>query len=296
LGRRGNLKNQQITYSVKKRNKKKSRKSKTNCLKPASHRLFEHMTQFDYRKALRDLLALKQIENPHYSGRAFARDLGLSVTAMHGVLNQTRHLAKNNLELIADKLNWNNQQLELAFAATKQSYDPTQNLLDEDQFQMIADWVHLAILNLAKIKNLKQETIATRLGIEQEVCADCVQRLIRLNYLEIDEHGHLKRVFQSFGVTRQTPSQAIQSFHHSNLAKAQTALKEVPVPERNFLTIAAPTHTQKLPEIQKLIEEFRKQALNLFECENADQVYFLNLQLYPVSRATSKSIIEPGAE
>jgi uncharacterized protein (TIGR02147 family) len=243
------------------------------------------MKQFDYRLSLQNLLTAKQKEQPQYSGRAFARDLGISVTALHGVLNQTRHLAKNNLELIAEKLAWSTEQLELALESTKLSHDPTKTLLEEDQFQMIADWVHLAILNLAKIKNIKIDTLPERLGIEEEVCQDAIARLLRLNYINVDANNFLSRVLHNFGVTKQSPSQAIQSFHHSNLAKAQTALKEIALEERSFLTIAAPTNTQKLPEIKKLIEEFRKQALSIFECDNADQVYFLNLQLYPVSNA-----------
>jgi uncharacterized protein (TIGR02147 family) len=246
------------------------------------------MMHFDYRVLLQDLLLEKQKSHPQYSGRAFARDLGISVTALHGVLNQTRHLAKNNLELIAGKLGWTLKQLDIAIESTKLSNDPTKTLLEEDQFQMIADWVHLAILNLAKIKNINVASIPERLGIEEEVSQESVERLVRLNYIEIDQDNCLKRVFQNFGVTKLSPSQAIQSFHHSNLAKAQKALKEVPIDERNFLTIAAPTNIQKLPELKKLIEEFRKQALAIFESDQADQVYFLNLQLYPVSKSSQE--------
>jgi uncharacterized protein (TIGR02147 family) len=102
----------------------------------------------------------------------------------------------------------------------------------------------------------------------------------------IDQNNCLKRLAQSFGVSsKEIPSQSIQSFHHSNLVKAQNALKQIPLTQRNFLTIAAPTNIQKINELRKLIEEFRKEALLLFECENADQVYFLNLQLYPVTEA-----------
>jgi hypothetical protein len=143
------------------------------------------MKQFDYRSSLREVLTAKQKENPQYSGRAFARDLGISVTALHGVLNQTRHLAKCNLEQIAKNLGWEESQLNLALESTKLSSDPTRSILDEDEFQFIADWVHLAILNLAKIKNIKCNTIAARLGVDEEVAQDSIDRLIRLNYIEI---------------------------------------------------------------------------------------------------------------
>jgi uncharacterized protein (TIGR02147 family) len=241
------------------------------------------MQDFDYRDQLRQIFSQKQSENSHYSGRAFARDLGISVTALHGVLNQSRHLAKNNLTLLAQKLNWNPEQYEQALESTKLVEDPTATLLDEDQFQSIANWIHLAILNLAKIPNTHFDDLSRRLGINPEVCTDAVERLIRLGYVGIDENFCLQRLSPNFGIRKQTPSSAIQAFHFSNLLKAQKAIRDVPIQNRNFLTIAAPTNKKKLTELHKLIEEFRKQALHVFESDDPDDVYFLNIQLYPVT-------------
>lgn len=243
------------------------------------------MQEFDYRNELRNLFQQKQTENPKYSGRAFTRDLGISVTAVHGVLNLTRHLAKSNLETIASKLNWSTEKFEIAIATTKLSEDPTPHLIDEDQFHFIADWIHLAILNLAKIPNISINSLSKRLGVEPEICEEALARLIRLQFVEIDSHNHLRRLTPSFGIRKHTPSKAIQAFHHSNLLLAQKALTHIPLEKRQFLTITAPSNQSKLAQLQVLIDEFRKQALNLFETENPTDIYFLNIQLYPVTHS-----------
>ncbi len=248
------------------------------------------MDNFDYRKELIQILDQRQKDNPLYSGRAFARDLGISITALHGVLNQTRHLSKGNLELVSKALSWSFQQSQLAYQYTQLLDDPTPNLMDEDEFQFIADWIHLAIMNLAKIKNIKLSSLPERLGVEIEVIEEAVNRLERLQHIRVDKANNtIERIVSSFGVKSKTPSKAIQTFHNSNLAKAQNAVQNIPIEQRNFLTIAAPTHSSKIPELNKLIDEFRKQALSLFDCNNADQVYFLNIQLYPVSQSVNNS-------
>jgi uncharacterized protein (TIGR02147 family) len=239
-------------------------------------------TSFDYRNELRCLLSERQRRNSRYSLRAMAKDLRISLTALHGVLAGQRHLSKKNLQAVAQRLEWSLDKTEFALATTQTLLDPTEDRLDEDQFRTIADWIHLAILNLARIPKIKMDSIPARLGLTEEECFQAVDRLQRLGLITIDD-GYIERCSPSFGTTNDIPSAAIRSFHHNNLIRAQKALDELSVDQRHFMTIAAPSNQKKLKDLKLRIEEFRKEALNILSTPNPDQVYFLNIQAFPVT-------------
>jgi uncharacterized protein (TIGR02147 family) len=238
---------------------------------------------FDYRNELKMILSERQRRNKRYSLRALAQDMGISVTALHGALSGERHLSKRNLQKVATKLEWSLGKTAEALTSLSISFDPTEQLLQEDLFCSIADWLHLAILNLARIPGVKADSLSQRLGVDAKECEVALARLIRLGMIEI-KGDTLARTSPSFGTTTDVPSAAIRAFHHNNLIKAQTALDEVPVNQRHFLTIAAASNEEKLQEAKVKIEEFRKQLLLTLSTPKPDRVYFLNIQLFPVSK------------
>ena len=60
--------------------------------------------EFDYRKALAKELKERQLRNPGYSLRSFARDLGLSPAALSQVMSGKRHFSKGNAEKVISAL------------------------------------------------------------------------------------------------------------------------------------------------------------------------------------------------
>lgn len=241
---------------------------------------------FDYRNELKMILSERQRRNKRYSLRAMAQDIGISVTALQGALSGDRHLSKNNLQKVATKLDWSISKTAEALTSLRIPIDPTEQLLKEDIFCSIADWLHLAILNLARIPKVEATSLGERLGVDAGECEVALARLIRLGMIEI-EGGFLVRKSLSFGTTTDLPSAAIRAFHHNNLIKAQKALDEVPVNQRHFLTIAAASNEEKMQEAKVKIEEFRKQLLLTLSTTKPDRVYFLNIQLFPVSKEDS---------
>ncbi len=170
----------------------------------------------DYRKDLKARFLEKKKKNNNYSLRAFARDLNLSVTVLHGVLKEERHLSNKNLKTLADRLGWSPLEIQKCLGERQTVSDPTQAILFEDEFQLISDWTHLAVLNLAKIKNIQVHTISERLGIPQTQSNEIVDRLCRLDFIKIQD-GVLHRNLKPFGTSQDIPSRAIRTFHYQNL-------------------------------------------------------------------------------
>jgi hypothetical protein len=67
-------------------------------------------------------------------------------------------------------LGWSHKKLDFALGSARMIEDETEAIMSEDRFSMFADWVHLAVLNLAKISDNAVDTLPIRLGLEKPHC------------------------------------------------------------------------------------------------------------------------------
>jgi uncharacterized protein (TIGR02147 family) len=237
---------------------------------------------------LNNELSLRKTRNSAYSLRAFARDLGVSPTAISDFLNGKRQLSKTNLQRICDSLNLSPLQKETLFESKKNliinDEEETQRMiLADDTFRVIADWYYLAILNLAKIKTNKAnpEWIAERLAISIENAADALERLSRLGFIKI-KRGKLHRTAQALGTLRDIPSYAIKKHHSDNLELAKEALHNVPVELREFSSTTMAISVSQLAKAKDLLMKSKHKVASVLEKGDADSVYVLSFQLFPL--------------
>jgi uncharacterized protein (TIGR02147 family) len=245
------------------------------------------MTCFDL---LNNELNTRKSRNSAYSLRAFARDLGISPTAISDFLNGKRQLSKTNLNRICESLNLSPLQREALFKVKKnspsQSASETQRIiLADDTFRVIADWYYLAILNLAKIKtnSANPKWIAERLAISSENAADALERLIRLGFIKV-KRGRLHRTAQALGTLRDIPSLAIKKHHTDNLNLAREALHNVPVELREFSSTTMAISISQLAKAKDLLMKSKHKVASVLEKGDADAVYVLSFQLFPLSK------------
>ena len=66
--------------------------------------------EFNYREALRHSLRERKVKNSGYSQRAFARDLGVSSTALSDVLSGKRNFSEENAQKVAERLSFSPDQ------------------------------------------------------------------------------------------------------------------------------------------------------------------------------------------
>lgn len=231
----------------------------------------------------------RKARNPNFSVRSFARWLEVSPAQLSQLMNGKRTLTPKTMSKIASRLGLSPfEQRELAATALKnQSPTTKRNILAEDRFRLIADWYHLAILSLVKIKGAKADPrwVARRLGISSEEANQALTRLERLQILSLNP---LKQIGEPFEVSSEIPSEAIQRFHRQNLLKGIEKLEEVPVDSRQFQTMSLLLSQSQVAKFKKFIDEFIDSAASKFENKNATDVYNLNVQLYPVTKLKEK--------
>ena len=233
----------------------------------------------------------RRLRNPAYSLRAFARDLGVSVTALSDGVNAKRALSRKNRAKLAKAFLLSPEEEAQLFEKPVPAEKPADphELLSEDIFRMIGEWHYFAILNLAKTKDSRADPawIARRLGIEEKLAREALRRLEQLGFLRV-KGKKLVRSARPFTTTRDIPSLAIRKHHLGNLRLAGDALENVPVDLRDFGSTIMPMNLEQVSRVKALLRKTREKAADIAETGEASEVYCLSLQLFPLTKVTRK--------
>lgn len=247
---------------------------------------------------LRAEMVQRQERNPSYSLRAFARDLSTSPAILSLVLQGKRALTTDKAIGWADGLRLSqesrNKFLKAVTRDQEVRHDPTQRKtraleekmayvrLQHDEFALISDWWHFGLMNLPKLKDYQSDVrwMAKKLGISEEQCAEALLRLERLGLMS-KSNGRWERTDRPVETTSDLPSEAIRSFHRQNIRRALASIDEVAVDERDISSIMMTVKKANLPEAKRRIRLFRKELAAFLGEPEGDEVYSLNMQLFP---------------
>jgi uncharacterized protein (TIGR02147 family) len=254
---------------------------------------------------LRDLYLARVQHNPGYSSRAFARDIGVSQSYMSLLLNGKRQLSWKQALRIALRLKLKEQDrkrfLRSLAALKSDTYlaeeipDGDQLSLTLDRFRIIAEWYHLAILDLTTIKPFKPDIgwVAKTLGIKTVEVRDAVERLKRIGLLETTPK-RWKKTQAKLVVATQHSDEAIRSFHRQMISKAIEALessRQEDFDRRDITGITVAINSHKLKEAKLRIKKFRAEMADLLGSGDCDELYQLNLQLFSLIKKNPRELL-----
>ena len=174
-----------------------------------------------------------QLRNTSYSQRAFAQKLGVSSGALSEIMKGKRSMSPRLKKKISAVLQLSpNEQIDFFDEDLPGNLKPVRHeyfRLSVDQFHLISDWWHFAILNLVKTKGFKSDHkwIAERLGLSTKIISEAWDRLFRI--------GHLKRVQGK--VVREYPRlETSDDFFDFSIRKAH--IEDTKLIERSLLDVA----------------------------------------------------------
>lgn len=278
----------------------------------AMNMIFEHI---NYRSFLKASLAEKIVKNPMYSLRSFAKTLGLSHTAVSLVLKGTKNISFERAMDVGTKLNLTEIEQEYfcllvqietvkdpekkssiqdrlnRLRPSKKSYD-----LSIDAFKAISDWYHFPILSMTRLKdfNFTHATIAHRLGITEMEVNVAIERLERLELIEIVD-GKYQETKNYLMAQSSVPSTAIRTFHKQLLEKAMHAIDEHGPEEKVNGSETFAFNPTDLTEARTLTENYFDKMVELSEKSQKQngatdifhlQVNFFNLTKPKIKRGT----------
>lgn len=229
-------------------------------------------------------------KNPNFSLRSFAKWLQISPAQLSQMMTGKRTITLKSLKKISDRLALSpveKKKLMESFLNEKKWSEPTTSKkllnLEEDQFRLIADWFHFAILSLTQIKGAQANPlwIARRLGISIEQASQALLRLERMKIIQTKPI--FKQISPPFEVVSSVPSEAIRKYHRQNLGLALEKIDTVPVNLREYQSISIPLNPNQVKVLKKNIDELLNQASELSNRKEATEVYSMSVQLFPVT-------------
>ncbi len=227
----------------------------------------------------------RQSLNTSYSRNAFARDLGISPTALSQFLSGKRTLSPKNIRHIADALNLPVESLR---TTTSNLISQQALQLEMDTFSLIAEWYHFGILNLCEVDTVRSaEQVASRLGIHVEQAEEALTRLQKLNFLK-KVKGRFIRLQKTLDTGTDIPSQALRRHNREKMELAIAALNTIDISERDISSLTLSFNMNSIAQIKKEIHKFKKRVASLCESETPSEVYSLNIQFFPLTKKESK--------
>ena len=253
--------------------------------------------QFAVRKFLNCTLLEIQARNPQYSLRSFAQKLGMNSGALSLILAGKRKVSKKWTNRVADRLFLSPEERA---ALLKHFFEKDQaipsddrelrknedHVLSGDQFRLIGDWYHFAILSLVRTNDFKNDSgwIAERLGIAPKLATEAVSRLKRLQLLQENKQKKLVRTHERIRTQDDVLNLSLQKNQMQTLELAQKAIERIPVELRDFTTITMVTHPKKLKEAKALIRKFQDDLDALMEnVDEKTEVYRCSVELFPLT-------------
>lgn len=256
----------------------------------------------------------KQSQNPLYSLRAFARDLGISSGQLSMILSKKRGVSAESADRMAKalKLNRVEKQYFLNLAVqehgrskriqgiAKEKVDQIRQVeealsLSQDQFSLISEWYHMAILQVMQLKNYAESAaeegeclfISKRLNLTEETVLVAIARLLKLG--AIVSHGdHHQPASDFVMVPGSMPSSAIKRFHKQNIQKAVEAIEFQDSKSCAFKTTLLSIDAADFTKINEELGQFCKGIMIKYgKTQNStakpNRVYILSQQFFKVA-------------
>jgi uncharacterized protein (TIGR02147 family) len=265
--------------------------------------LFNHI---DYRKYLKAAYVERSSKNDRYSLRAFARHLGLSPAAVTRIFKGEKSLSVKRAVTIAQKLHLDRVETEYfcLLVQLAQTEDPElQSTLYErlnalrpeapihdlsvDLFRTIADWYHLAILELTGVDGFEftVSNVARYLGIGVMDAEVAIDRLKRLELIELETGtNRVVKTKNRLLVSSAIPNGAMRKHYRQMLEKAMESIETQGPDEKVIATETFAFDRESIEEAKKLTDRYLDQLVKLSEgSRNKKDLYQACIQVFRLS-------------
>ena len=258
---------------------------------------------------LSDAQKLKQKNNPNFSVRFWAKEIGFSSHAsLNLMLRGKRKIPKQCVPLFIKSLELSHDDglyLEtlIGFNQAKTliekelygkrlheiSKNPPLNSIELESFRYLGDPIHCFILDMMDLPNFKMDPhwIKDRLKVQTTILQiqNAIQRLKLLGILVFDQNEDLVKVVKNITSKNDVTDLGVQEYHKNVCELSKILLPQIPINEREYVGNSMAISKSKIPKAKKIIRDFVKKFDRLLDApvmEN-EEVYQLSIQFFPIT-------------
>lgn len=240
---------------------------------------------------LLDYLNEMKKKNARFSLRSMAKGINISPSQLSSIINKKKQLSPNQAIKIIQRLGLTERE---SLALLSDVHPEFKNALfrkldlkelSPDEFEIISDWIHYAILSLSYFKDNKASInwISKKINVPKDIVEPAFRRLERLGLVQINGLK-FQQTTKPLTTTTDIPSNAIKSHHRQNLLMALKKMDEFSVLERDYSSITFPINIKNLKKAKEMIRDFQQKLYQELKCEDPTDVFTLSMQLFPLTK------------
>ncbi len=260
----------------------------------------------NYRDFLKSAYVERRERNPRFSQRSFAKTLGLSPAGLNRILGGTKQLSLDRAVALAERLQLDERESEYFCLLVQLEHtrkpelrasllrrlkpfreqDPIQDL-SVDYFKMISDWYHFAILEMIQTEGAKLTPahVSRYLGISSIEASLAIERLQRLELIEVKEDGTAARLANRLIFESKVPNEALRKYNRQILEKAIECLESQTQAERIVGTETFAFDPAALGDAIKLTDQYLDSMQKLARASpQRRDVYQLSVQCFRLNQ------------
>ncbi len=273
---------------------------------------------YDYREYLKDLFEWNKSNMDIFSHRYIVQKAGYkSPTVLKDVIDLKKNLTPVSAERFADAFKLSPEEKtyflllrKFNTALTAGEKDTCFNELTQlrkksshrtilpDEYEILDDWWTLTLREALSLPDYKHSKKWLARILQPEVTEESVARSLEI--LEKagmiqKEEGHWKSRDAVIKTERDVQSIKVTRYHNQMITLAQKALWQVPSHEREISGTTIRIPLEKVDDIKNRLYELRQSILQMAqESENADQIFQLNFQLFPLIKTERPQRLSPS--
>ncbi len=274
-----------------------------------THKSLSVFDFLDYRDFIRQAWALMQAKSRRYSYRWFSRKAGLgSPSYLKLVMDGDRNLTDDTAGRFAHAFDLDEQESRYFVALVRMNqagtteerskwfeqlssvprYRATRKL-DRSQYDYFALWYCVPIRELVARGDFQEDPAwigrQLRPPIPASNAKKALELLFELNLVERTADGRLQQSQPLLTTGPQLRALAARRFHQQMLHRAEEAMDNVPLDEREVGGVAVRLTNPQLQHLKKRLYELRQEVLQLDGTgEGPQAVYHFAFQLFPVTQ------------
>ena len=170
-------------------------------------------------------------------------------------------------------------------------------LIDEKTFSLVSRWWYFAIRQMVKLKGYQHDSnwIAKKLlcKVTPTEVKNAIETLHKLQLISIDQKtNNVNFVENQIRTTDDLTSEAIKQHHEGMLDNAKKSLRITNVEEREIRAQSLVIRKEDLPKAKEFIRECLNKFTDKFEVENGDEVYQMQVQLFPLTKVNNNNLLQ----
>jgi uncharacterized protein (TIGR02147 family) len=227
-------------------------------------------------------------KNPRLSHRYFAQKLGVSSGALSEILKGKRNVSTKLASKIAARLHLDpitTANLTRGPYEEEALVEVNYMQLRDDQFHLISEWPHFAILNLVKSETCQHKVawFAEQLNLPMKTAQECVDRLLRLKMLSYEKKKYVRT--ESFLKTSDDiMNLSIRKSNFEDLEMMKDHLPNLTVYERDLTSMTMLIDPVQIPEMKRWLRRAQDQFAHKFETTKSHAVFRLTFALFPLKK------------